>query len=68
MKALRKYRFEPEYAVAPGETLRETMESLDMSQRELAARTGLTVQTLNRIFRGEQPISYETANRLELAT
>lgn len=68
MKALRKYRFEPEYAVAPGETLRETMEALDMSQRELAARTGLTVQTLNRIFRGEQPISYETANRLELAT
>lgn len=68
MKAKRQYGFEPDYAVPPGETLREVMESLDMSQRELAQRTGLTVQTLSRIFKGEQPISYETANRLELAT
>ena len=30
-------------------------------------RTGLTVQSLIRIFKGEQPVSYETANRLELA-
>jgi transcriptional regulator with XRE-family HTH domain len=44
------------------------MESLDMSQKELAIRTGLTVQSLNRIFKGDQPISYETANKLELAT
>ena len=67
VKATNKYTFEPDYAVAPGETLRETMESLDMSQKELAIRTGLTVQSLIRIFKGEQPISYETANRLELA-
>lgn len=39
-----------------------------MSQREMAIRTGLTVQTLIRIFKGEQPISYETAGRLELVT
>lgn len=44
------------------------MESLGMSQRDLADRTGLTVQTLNRIFKGEQPITYETSNRLELVT
>jgi len=44
------------------------MESLNMSQKELAIRTGLTVQSLNRIFKGDQPISYETANKLELAT
>lgn len=68
MKAIRKFRFEPDYAVPPGATLEETMESLGMSQRELAARTGLTVQTLNRIFKGEQPITYETANKLELVT
>lgn len=68
MKATRKYEFEPDYAVAPGETLYEVVESLNMNQRELATRTGLTVQTLNRIFKGDQPISYETANRLELVT
>ena len=67
VKATNKYTFEPDYAVAPGETLRETMEALDMRQKELAIRTGLTVQSLIRIFKGEQPISYETANRLELA-
>ena len=68
MKAIRKFRFEPDYAVPPGATLEETMESLGMTQRELAVRTGLTAQTLNRIFKGEQPITYETANKLELVT
>jgi HTH-type transcriptional regulator/antitoxin HigA len=67
MKAKKQYRFEPDYAVPPGETLQEVMESLDMTQKELAVRTGLTVQSLNRIFKGEQPITYESANRLELA-
>lgn len=68
MRALKKYKYQPDYAVLPGDTLREVMESLEMTQKELAVRTGLTVQTLIRIFKGEQPISYESANRLELAT
>lgn len=62
-----KYIFEPDYAVAPGETLKETINVLGMKQKELAIRTGLTVQSIIRILKGEQPISYETANRLELA-
>jgi len=68
MSPSKKYSFDPDYAVPPGASLQETMEALDMTQKELALRTGLTVQTLNRIFKGEQPISYETANRLELVT
>lgn len=68
MKAIRQHPFEPDYAVPPGATLEETMEALGMTQRDLADRTGLTVQTLNRIFKGEQPITYETANKLELVT
>lgn len=68
MEALKKYSFEPDYAVPPGHTLIEVMESVDMSQKEFAVRLGITVQSLNRIFKGEQPISYETANRLELTT
>ena len=66
VQAARRHTFEPDYAIAPGVTLRETMEALDMSQKELATRTGLSVQSLNRIFKGEQAISYETANLLEL--
>jgi HTH-type transcriptional regulator/antitoxin HigA len=68
LTAKKLHGFEPDYAVSPGETLKEVMESLNMSQKELAVRTGLTVQSLNRIFKGDQPISYETANKLELAT
>jgi len=68
MKAKRLFTYEPDYAVPPGETLQEVMESLDMTQKDLAARSDLTVQSLIRIFKGEQPISYETANKLELVT
>lgn len=68
MKALKKYDAQPDYAVAPGDTLREVVESLGMTHKELALRTDLTEQSLVRIFKGEQPISYETANRLELVT
>ena len=68
LKPQKRYGFEPDYAIPPGETLKEVMESLNMSQKELAIRTGVTVQTINRIFKGEQPISYETSNKLELAT
>ena len=64
----KRYHFEPDYAIPPGETLKEVMEWLNMAQKELSVRTGLTVQSLNRIFKGEQPITYETANKLELAT
>lgn len=68
MKAKKKYTFQPDFAVAPGNTLREVMASLDMNQKDLARRLELTEQTLIRIFKGEQPISYSTANRLELVT
>jgi HTH-type transcriptional regulator / antitoxin HigA len=32
--------FQPDYAVVPGETLKETLETIGMSQAELAERTG----------------------------
>ena len=68
METKERYGYEPDYAVPPGETLQEIIDSLGMTQRQLAARTGLTVQTVVRIIKGEQPITYTTANLLELAT
>jgi len=67
-EAKRKFEYAPDYAVAPGSTLSEVIESLDMTQKDLATRTGLTEQTIVRILKGEQPITFETANRLELVT
>jgi len=67
-KIKKSFEFTPDYAVAPGRTLSEVIESLNINQKQLAIRTGLTEQTIVRILKGEQPISIETANRLELVT
>jgi HTH-type transcriptional regulator / antitoxin HigA len=62
------YSYEPDYAVPPGYTLEDTLEAMGMTQKELAARTSLTEQTITRIIHGKQPITAETANRLEMVT
>jgi len=67
-KAKRLYGFEPDYAVSPAKTLLEILESMKMTQKELATRTGLTEQTIVRILKSEQPITFETANKLEMVT
>jgi len=64
----KRYEFTPDYAVIPGETLQDTIESLDMTQAEFALRMGMTEQSLVRIIKGEQKITHETAQKLELVT
>ncbi|MDD2507220.1 MAG: HigA family addiction module antitoxin [Candidatus Cloacimonetes bacterium] len=64
----KRYEFTPDYAVIPGETLQDTIESLDMTQAEFASRMGMTEQSLVRIIKGEQKITHETAQKLELVT
>jgi len=63
-----KYVFEPNYAVPPGATLKETLELKGLSQADLALRTGLAEKTISQIVNGIAPISYETAEKLELVT
>lgn len=67
-RATTVHPWKPDYAVPPGETLLETLEELGMTQRELAHRTDLAPQTINLIVKGVDPITPDTANRLELAT
>ncbi|WP_320129711.1 helix-turn-helix domain-containing protein [uncultured Sphaerochaeta sp.] len=67
-KAKRMYEYSPDYAVPPGQTLREVIENLSMTQKDLALRTGLTEQTIVRIIKGIQAITFETANKLEMVT
>jgi HTH-type transcriptional regulator/antitoxin HigA len=55
----------PDVAIPPGELLAETLESLGMSQAELARRTGRPVQAINEIVRGAKEITPETALQLE---
>ena len=61
-----KYTFEPDYAVAPGETLKETLEAKGMTQTDLAVRTGMTDKTISQIISGVAPITLETADRFEM--
>ncbi len=56
--------FEPNIAIHPGETLRETLEELKMSQAELSQRTGLAKKTINEIIKGKAPITTDTAIKL----
>jgi transcriptional regulator with XRE-family HTH domain/Zn-dependent peptidase ImmA (M78 family) len=62
-----KYPFQPDYAVPPGATLKETLEVKGISQTDLALRAGLAEKTVSQIINGVAPITYETAEKLELA-
>ena len=68
MQPIAELEYEPDYAIPPGETLQETLDALGMTQKELAVRAGLTPKTINRIVKGTDPISQQTAIRLERAT
>lgn len=57
--------FTPDYAVHPGATLKESLDSSGMSQTELAERTGLSRKTINGIVNGKEPLTHETALQLE---
>lgn len=59
------YKYEPDYAVPPGETLLETIEQMGMTQAQLAERTGRPKKTINEIIRGKAAITPETARQLE---
>jgi Zn-dependent peptidase ImmA (M78 family) len=63
-----KYIFDPDYVVAPGATLKESIDAKGISQTQLAQRTGLAEKTISQIVNGIAPISYDTAGKLELVT
>lgn len=56
------------FPIPPGETVKEYVEFFSMTMEDFAQRLGCTKQTLARIYRGEQPITEETAVKLELVT
>ena len=58
-------RFQPDYVIPPGETLLETLESIGMTQDALAKRAGRSAKSINRIIKGEEPITSDTALRFE---
>jgi len=57
--------FTPTIAIPPGETLKENLKYLGMTQYELARRTGLSPKHINEIIKGKSAITEETALKLE---
>lgn len=60
--------FEPDYAVPPGRTLLETIQTLGLEQKELSQRTGYSEKHISQIVRGKDKISPEAALRFEQVT
>lgn len=62
------YPYEPNYGVPPGESLKETLDALAITQVDLAERTELSPKHINQIIKGAATISPETALRFERVT
>lgn len=62
------YPWNPADIPLPGDTLRETLDALDMTQARLAQRTGLSGKHINQIIKGQSAITHEMAIALERAT
>jgi HTH-type transcriptional regulator/antitoxin HigA len=59
---------EPDYAVAPGETILETIAALGMDQKDLATRLGVSEKHVSQLINGHVALTYDVADRLELVT
>jgi len=57
--------FIPTVALPPGDTIRENMDYLGMTQKELAVRLSITEKHLSHVLNGDSPITYDTALKLE---
>ncbi|MBI2192389.1 MAG: HigA family addiction module antidote protein [Planctomycetes bacterium] len=57
--------FHPDYAVHPGEILKETLEAKGMKGTDLAQRCGLSEKTVSQIITGKANVTSETAIQLE---
>lgn len=61
-----KNTYSPNYLVIPGDVLDEHREAASLTQEELANRLGLSKKHINRMIAGNEPITSETALKLEV--
>lgn len=57
----------PDLIIHPGETLAEILEEREMTQKELAVRTGMTEKHISTVVKGQKNISVAFAKKLEYA-
>lgn len=59
------FEFHPSWASPPGDTISVLLRERNLSQADLAERTGYSRKHINELVRGRAPISYEAALKLE---
>lgn len=59
--------FRPDYAIHPGVFLREEMEAMCLSQKELAEKLGCSPSVISEILHEKRKINADFAVRLETA-
>ena len=57
----------PELIIHPGETIKEILNDRNMSQEELATRTGFSPKHISEVISGKKDVSSRFANKLEYA-
>ena len=65
MAETKLYKYNPDYAVVPGEILEETLEARNIKKVDLAERCSLSPKTVSQIISGKAPITPGTAIQLE---
>ncbi|TMC24004.1 MAG: HigA family addiction module antidote protein [Chloroflexi bacterium] len=65
MASILQNEYQPDFVSSPGETLLETLETIGMSQAELAKRMGHPVKTIHEILYKKSAITAEIAVQLE---
>ena len=58
-------RFNPDYAIPPGETIKENMEYRHISKEVLAEKLGITIVKLDKLLEGNARITEKLSERLE---
>lgn len=65
MASKNELKYCPDIAVPPGDTLLEVIESVGMTEAELAERMGCPHEMIHKIIKGKAAITAETALQLE---
>ena len=66
MSAIAK-KTDPFYSIHPGEILKDEIEYRGITQRELAAKMGISYTQLNEVLNGKRPVNTEIALLFEAA-
>jgi plasmid maintenance system antidote protein VapI len=61
----KRYKFDPDYAMHGGETLKETMEARNISVQNMSDRTGLSESVIEKLLTHDICINKEIAIILE---